>query len=76
MDVCGNCCKVNDTIFTLFGNVGINGGCIVFDRFCQELELHKEEVLSTPIMTEDGTVDVVAMATRRRIFWSIVCIDM
>lgn len=45
-------------------------------RFCQELELHKEETLSTPIIAEDGTVDLIAMATRRRIFWSIVCIDI
>ncbi|KAI7879085.1 hypothetical protein K492DRAFT_115722, partial [Lichtheimia hyalospora FSU 10163] len=57
------------------GNGWIHIQC-VFNRFCQELELHKEETLSTPIIGQDGTVDVIAMATRRRIFWSIVCIDI
>lgn len=42
---------------------------------CQELTLHKEETLKTPITAPDGTVDYVAMALRRRIFWSCFCID-
>ena len=44
-------------------------------RFCQELGLNKEETLSTPILSKDGTIDTVAMALRRRIFWSCVGID-
>ncbi|CDS02685.1 hypothetical protein LRAMOSA00090 [Lichtheimia ramosa] len=44
-------------------------------RFCQELGLNKEETLSTPILSKDGTVDTVAMAMRRRIFWSCLAID-
>ncbi|KAI8063387.1 fungal-specific transcription factor domain-containing protein [Gilbertella persicaria] len=48
------------------------GGIAV--RICQELGLNKESVLRTPILSE-GTVDYVAMALRRRIFWSCLCID-
>ncbi|KAI9315212.1 fungal-specific transcription factor domain-containing protein [Dichotomocladium elegans] len=44
-------------------------------RFCQELGLNKEETLTTPILSKDGTIDTVAMALRRRIFWSCFCID-
>lgn len=49
------------------------GGIAV--RICQELGLHKEETLKTPILSSDGTIDYVAMALRRRIFWSCLCID-
>ncbi|EIE82732.1 hypothetical protein RO3G_07437 [Rhizopus delemar RA 99-880] len=49
------------------------GGVAV--RMCQELTLHKEETLKVPITAPDGTVDYVAMALRRRIFWSCFCID-
>ncbi|KAI9487962.1 fungal-specific transcription factor domain-containing protein [Zychaea mexicana] len=44
-------------------------------RFCQELGLNKEETLSTPILSKDGTIDTVAMSLRRRIFWSCYGID-
>lgn len=49
------------------------GGIAV--RICQELGLHKEETLKQPILSSDGTIDYVAMALRRRIFWSCLCID-
>ncbi|KAI9280032.1 fungal-specific transcription factor domain-containing protein [Sporodiniella umbellata] len=49
------------------------GGIAV--RMCQELTLDKEETLKTPITTPDGSLDKVAMALRRRIFWSCFCID-
>ncbi|CEG81074.1 hypothetical protein RMATCC62417_15316 [Rhizopus microsporus] len=49
------------------------GGIAV--RMCQELGLHKEETLKAPITAPDGTLDYVAMALRRRIFWSCFCID-
>lgn len=51
----------------------IYGGIAV--RICQELGLNKEETLKTPIVADDGTIDYVAMALRRRIFWSCLCID-
>ncbi|KAG2230456.1 hypothetical protein INT48_008791 [Thamnidium elegans] len=51
----------------------IYGGIAV--RICQELGLNKEETLTTPIVADDGTIDYVAMALRRRIFWSCLCID-
>ncbi|KAI9022842.1 fungal-specific transcription factor domain-containing protein [Phycomyces nitens] len=44
-------------------------------RFCQELGLHKEDTLNEPILAPDGSVDAVAMALRRRVFWSCLCID-
>ncbi|CAO3665543.1 unnamed protein product [Rhizopus stolonifer] len=44
-------------------------------RFCQELGYHKEEILSTTIIAPDGSVDVVTMALRRRIFWSCFLLD-
>ncbi|KAG0744736.1 hypothetical protein G6F57_009476 [Rhizopus arrhizus] len=44
-------------------------------RFCQELGYHKEEVLSAPILAEDGSVDAVAIAVRRRVFWSCLLLD-
>ncbi|OAD77566.1 Zn(2)-C6 fungal-specific transcription factor [Phycomyces blakesleeanus NRRL 1555(-)] len=44
-------------------------------RFCQELGLHKEDTLNEPILASDGSVDAVAMALRRRVFWSCLCID-
>ncbi|KAL7318297.1 hypothetical protein PS15m_004533 [Mucor circinelloides] len=51
----------------------IYGGIAV--RICQELGLNKEETLKTPILAVDGSIDYVAMALRRRIFWSTLCID-
>ncbi|GAN11473.1 conserved hypothetical protein [Mucor ambiguus] len=51
----------------------IYGGIAV--RICQELGLNKEETLATPILAVDGSIDHVAMALRRRIFWSTLCID-
>lgn len=45
------------------------------NRFCQELGYHKEEVLSAPILAEDGSVDGVAIAMRRRVFWSCLLLD-
>ncbi|KAG1440639.1 hypothetical protein G6F56_011839 [Rhizopus delemar] len=44
-------------------------------RFCQELGYHKEKVLSSPILAKDGSVDALAMALRRRVFWSCFMID-
>lgn len=44
-------------------------------RLCRELSYHKEEILSTAIHTEDGSIDAVAMAMRRRIFWSCFMLD-
>ncbi|KAI7869077.1 fungal-specific transcription factor domain-containing protein [Spinellus fusiger] len=49
-------------------------GCLSA-RICQELGLHKEETLRTPILNKSGSVDAVAMALRRRVFWSCLCID-
>ena len=49
------------------------GGIAV--RICQELGLNKESVLASPITLPDGSIDYVAMALRRRIFWSCLCID-
>ncbi|KAI9024934.1 fungal-specific transcription factor domain-containing protein [Phycomyces nitens] len=49
-------------------------GCIAV-RICQELGLNREESLSQPILNKNGGVDTVAMALRRRIFWSCLCID-
>lgn len=51
----------------------IYGGLAV--RFCQELGFYKEETMSTPILAEDGSIDTLSMALRRRVFWSCVCID-
>ncbi|KAF7730381.1 hypothetical protein EC973_002187 [Apophysomyces ossiformis] len=51
----------------------IYGGLAV--RICQELGINKEETLSAPILNKDGIVDTVAMALRRRVFWSCLCID-
>ncbi|CEP15564.1 hypothetical protein [Parasitella parasitica] len=51
----------------------IYGGIAV--RICQELGLNKEETLKSPILAVDGSIDYVAMALRRRIFWSTLCID-
>jgi hypothetical protein len=45
------------------------------NRFCQELGYYKEETLSVPILAEDGSIDTIAMALRRRVFWSCLCID-
>ncbi|KAG1491598.1 hypothetical protein G6F46_010329 [Rhizopus delemar] len=44
-------------------------------RLCRELGYHKEEILSTVIHTEDGSIDAVAMAMRRRMFWSCFILD-
>ncbi|CAO3661758.1 unnamed protein product [Rhizopus stolonifer] len=49
------------------------GGIAV--RMCQELTLTKEETLKMPITALDGSIDNVAMALRRRIFWSCFCLD-
>ncbi|GAA5797384.1 hypothetical protein HPULCUR_002768 [Helicostylum pulchrum] len=51
----------------------IYGGLAV--RFCQELGYYKEETMRTPILAEDGSIDTVAMALRRRVFWSCLSID-
>ncbi|KAI7849086.1 fungal-specific transcription factor domain-containing protein [Circinella umbellata] len=51
----------------------IYGGLAV--RICQELGLNREETLSSPILKKDGSVDVAAMALRRRIFYSCYCLD-
>ncbi|KAI9270530.1 fungal-specific transcription factor domain-containing protein [Phascolomyces articulosus] len=51
----------------------IYGGLAV--RICQELGLNKEETLSSPILKKDGSVDSAAMALRRRIFFSVYCLD-
>ncbi|KAI9484046.1 MAG: fungal-specific transcription factor domain-containing protein [Benjaminiella poitrasii] len=51
----------------------IYGGLAI--RFCQELGYYKEETLSTPILAEDGSIDTVTMALRRRVFWSCLSID-
>ncbi|KAG0164650.1 hypothetical protein DFQ28_009634, partial [Apophysomyces sp. BC1034] len=51
----------------------VYGGLAV--RICQELGMNKEETLSAPILNKDGIVDTVAMALRRRVFWSCLCID-
>ncbi|KAI8384051.1 fungal-specific transcription factor domain-containing protein [Blakeslea trispora] len=51
----------------------IYGGLAI--RFCQELGLYKEEVMSTPILSKDGSIDTIAMSLRRRVFWSCFCID-
>ncbi|KAI8369860.1 fungal-specific transcription factor domain-containing protein [Choanephora cucurbitarum] len=51
----------------------IYGGLAI--RFCQELGLYKEEVMSTPILSDDGSIDTITMSLRRRIFWSCFCID-
>jgi hypothetical protein len=40
-----------------------------------ELGLNKEENLSEPMRGPDGKVDELAMALRRRIFWSTYSID-
>lgn len=57
----------------LYFRAWIYGGIAV--RICQELGLDKEETLKTPIISKTGTIDYVAMALRRRIFWSCLCID-
>ncbi|KAI8973237.1 fungal-specific transcription factor domain-containing protein [Mycotypha africana] len=44
-------------------------------RMCKELGLNKESTLKAPILSADGTVDYAAMALRRRIFWSCLCLD-
>ncbi|KAL0146196.1 Zn(2)-C6 fungal-specific transcription factor [Mucor lusitanicus] len=51
----------------------IYGGLAV--RFCQELGYYKEDALGLPIVSEDGSIDTVAMALRRRVFWSCFCLD-
>ncbi|GAN04046.1 hypothetical protein MAM1_0054d03505 [Mucor ambiguus] len=51
----------------------IYGGLAV--RFCQELGYYKEDTLGLPIVSEDGSIDTVAMALRRRVFWSCFCLD-
>ncbi|KAL7322850.1 hypothetical protein PS15p_210826 [Mucor circinelloides] len=51
----------------------IYGGLAV--RFCQELGYYKEDTLSLPIVSQDGSIDTVAMALRRRVFWSCFCLD-
>lgn len=51
----------------------IYGGLAV--RFCQELGYYKEETMSLPIFAEDGSIDTTAMALRRRVYWSCICID-
>ncbi|KAI8993494.1 fungal-specific transcription factor domain-containing protein [Pilobolus umbonatus] len=51
----------------------IYGGLAV--RFCQELGYYKEETMSVPILAEDGSIDTIAMALRRRVYWSCLCID-
>lgn len=65
--------KTKDVINLLSYRAWTYGGVAV--RMCQELTLHKEETLKVPITAPDGTVDYVAMALRRRIFWSCFCID-
>ncbi|KAH8556746.1 fungal-specific transcription factor domain-containing protein [Umbelopsis sp. PMI_123] len=44
-------------------------------RICLELGMNKEETLSEPMYGPDGKVDELAMALRRRIFWSTYSID-
>ncbi|KAI8575135.1 hypothetical protein K450DRAFT_263215 [Umbelopsis ramanniana AG] len=44
-------------------------------RISLELGLNKEETLSEPMRAPDGKVDELAMALRRRIFWSTYSID-
>lgn len=44
-------------------------------RFCQELGYYKEETMRVPILADDGSIDTVAMALRRRVFWSCLSID-
>ncbi|KAI7890479.1 uncharacterized protein EV154DRAFT_538351 [Mucor mucedo] len=51
----------------------IYGGLAV--RFCQELGYYKEETMRVPILADDGSIDTVAMALRRRVFWSCLSID-
>ncbi|KAI8642751.1 fungal-specific transcription factor domain-containing protein [Parasitella parasitica] len=51
----------------------VYGGLAV--RFCQELSYYKEDTLSLPIVAEDGSIDTIAMALRRRVFWSCFGID-
>lgn len=48
---------------------------IIVYRFCQELGYYKEDALGLPIVSEDGSIDTVAMALRRRVFWSCFCLD-
>lgn len=55
------------------GRAWIYGG--IAARICQDLGLNKEETLRLPIHRKDDSVDTVAMALRRRIFWSCICID-
>lgn len=64
--------KGGRNLFYIF-RAWIYGGIAV--RICQELGLDREETLKTPILTKCGTIDYVAMALRRRIFWSCLCID-
>lgn len=45
------------------------------NRFCQELGYYKEETMRVPILADDGSIDTVAMALRRRVFWSCLSID-
>ncbi|KAF7724416.1 hypothetical protein EC973_001080 [Apophysomyces ossiformis] len=51
----------------VYGNLAV--------RFCQEMGLNKEDTLTVPILKENGEVDTVAMALRRRVYWSCICID-
>ncbi|CAM0139515.1 unnamed protein product [Umbelopsis sp. WA50703] len=44
-------------------------------RICLELGLNKEETLRTPMRDPEGKIDTLAMALRRRIFWSCFSID-
>lgn len=44
-------------------------------RICLELGLNKEETLREPMRDPDGNIDTLAMALRRRIFWSCFSID-
>jgi hypothetical protein len=44
-------------------------------RICLELGLNKEETLSEPMRDPNGKIDTLAMALRRRIFWSCFSID-
>lgn len=65
--------KKIESMLTIIFRAWTYGGIAV--RMCQELGLHKEETLKAPITAPDGTLDYVAMALRRRIFWSCFCID-
>ncbi|KAI8373197.1 fungal-specific transcription factor domain-containing protein [Radiomyces spectabilis] len=60
--------RANGSKAWMYGGIAI--------RICQDLGLHKEETLITPILKEDGTIDAIAMALRRRMFWSSKCLDV